>query len=88
MTRPKGKNLPLIPQFLYPLNGIALTGSIFLTVAIAFERYVAVHNPINYNRAMNDARATRGRVLKFLIPVVVAATLFSLPKVSTQRHII
>ena len=59
-----------------------MTGSIFLTVAIAFERYVAVHNPINYNRAMNDARATQRRVLKFLVPVVVAATLFSLPKVN------
>ena len=30
-----------------------------MTVAIAFERYVAVHNPINYNRAMNDSKATR-----------------------------
>ena len=28
-------------------------------------------------------RATQRRVLKFLVPVVVAATLFSLPKVNT-----
>ena len=52
----------------------------FPQVAIAFERYVAVHNPINYNRAMNDSKATRGRVVKFIVPVVIAAVVFSIPK--------
>lgn len=46
----------MFPYGQYPLQGIALTGSIFMTVAISFERYVAVHNPINYNRAMNDTK--------------------------------
>ncbi len=55
----------LFPYVQYPLQAIALTGSIFMTVSISFERYVAVHNPINYNRAMNDAKATRRRVLRY-----------------------
>ena len=49
----------LFPYVQYPLQGIALTGSIFMTVAISFERYVAVHNPINYNRAMNDTQVSQ-----------------------------
>ncbi len=73
-------HIELFPHFIYPLHAIALTGSIFLTVGIAFERYIAVHNPINYNRAMNDARATRSRVLKFLVPVLLGAVMFSVPK--------
>ena len=32
-----------------PLSSIALTASIYLTVAIAIERYVAVHYPLDYN---------------------------------------
>ena len=39
----------LFPHFLYPLKHIALTASIFMTVAIAFERFIAVHYPINFN---------------------------------------
>lgn len=41
---------------------IAMTGSILMTVAIALERYVAVHYPINYSQAMNDSKALRDGV--------------------------
>lgn len=41
--------LVMFPYFLYPLNSIALTASIFMTVAIALERYIAVHYPLDYN---------------------------------------
>ena len=40
----------MFPYFLYPLLSIAVTGSIFMTVAIAFERYIAVHYPIDYSQ--------------------------------------
>ena len=40
----------LFPYFLYPVHMMAMTGSILMTVAIALERYVAVHYPINYSQ--------------------------------------
>ena len=40
----------LFPYLLYPLLSIAVTGSIYMTVAIAFERYIAVHYPIDYSQ--------------------------------------
>ena len=43
-------DIVLFPYFLYPVNQVAISGSIFMTVAIAWERYVAVHYPIDYNQ--------------------------------------
>ena len=40
----------MFPYFLFPFMSIAVTGSIFMTVAIAFERYWAVHYPIDYSQ--------------------------------------
>ena len=40
----------LFPYFLYPLHMMAMTGSILMTVAIALERYSAVHWPIAYSQ--------------------------------------
>ena len=36
----------LFPYFLYPTLAVAMSGSIFMTVAISLERYFAVHHPI------------------------------------------
>ena len=40
----------LFPYLLYPGQMIMMTASIFMTVAIAMERYAAVHYPLNYNQ--------------------------------------
>jgi len=40
-----------------------------MTVAIAWERYVAVHYPLDYNQAMNDSHAVRKRLAKYVGPV-------------------
>ena len=40
----------MIFPFLYPLNSIAFTFSIFMTISIAFERYDAMHNIAQHNQ--------------------------------------
>ena len=50
----------LFPPLLYPLNQVAVTGSIFMTVAIAWERYVAVHYPLDYNQASQSSKVDIG----------------------------
>ena len=42
----------LFPYFLYPGQMIMMTASIFMTVAIAMERYAAVHYPLDYNQVL------------------------------------
>ena len=70
----------LFPYFLYPLEMIAMTGSILLTVAIAIERYTAVHYPISYRQTMKNANAMRKRVATYLIPVTVICIAFNTTK--------
>ena len=74
------QHLILFPYFLYPLLMMAMTGSILMTVAIGLERYVAVHHPINYSRATNDANALKWRIMKYLVPVTVISVLFNVTK--------
>ena len=48
-------------------------------------RYIAVHNPLDYNQAMNDENAIRRRLLKYLLPVVIASIVFNIPKFLESR---
>ena len=73
-------HLILFPYFLYPVNQVAISGSIFMTVAIAWERYVAVHYPLDYNQAMNDVNAIRKRLLKYVGPCLALSVFFNIPK--------
>ena len=38
----------LFPYFLYPLHNILLTCSIFMTISISIERYLAIFHPLVY----------------------------------------
>ena len=50
------------------------------TTIFFLSRYIAVHNPLDYNLAMNDADAIKTRLAKYLLPVVVSAVIFNIPK--------
>ena len=41
---------------------------------------MAVHNPIDYKQATNDASAIRRRLAKYLLPVIFSSVLFNIPK--------
>ena len=70
----------LFSKVLYPAHTTLMTASIFLTVGITFERYTAVHHPVDYNQAMNDFKASRRRVAKFAIPTLICCFLINIPK--------
>jgi len=70
----------LFPHLLYPLISIVFTASIYMTVAIAIERYIAVHYPIDYSQAINSPEACKRRLLKYVIPVIFISTFLNIPK--------
>ena len=39
-----------------------------------------MHNPLDYKKAINDASALKHRLVKYLLPVLVAAFIFNIPK--------
>ncbi|QQP49032.1 Uncharacterized protein FKW44_009544 [Caligus rogercresseyi] len=74
-------HIHLFPYFLYPVLSIAMTASVFMTVGIALERYIAVHYPIDYSQAINSPEACKRRLLKYVIPVTLLSIVFNIPKI-------
>lgn len=70
----------LFPYLLYPFTQIAITGSIFMTVAIALERFIAVHYPINYSQAMHEANALTKRIVKYVSAVTFLSVIFTITR--------
>ena len=68
-------HIQLFPFLLYPLNAIAMTGSIFMTVpppaplysgpqvGVAVERYIAVYHPLYYNKVEQCTRPVGGCII-------------------------
>ena len=56
----------LFPFVIYPLNNISLCASIFMTLALAYERYNAVCRPLHY-RDVTARYSIKRRTLRYLI---------------------
>lgn len=54
----------VFPFVIYPLNNISFCASIFVTVALAFERYIAVCRPLHY-RNITAKYTVRRRTLRY-----------------------
>ena len=70
----------MFPHFLFPLNSIALMCSIYMTLIVALERYMAVYNPLDYNRRQQDSTAQRYHLINYVGPLIIMALLFNLSK--------
>ena len=64
---------------IYPATNMVLTASIFVVVAIAYERYTAVCKPYDH-RVMVNTQSTRTRLIKLLAPAFVSTVAINLPK--------
>ena len=75
----------LFPHFLYPLGSISMTGSIYMTIVVGIERYIAVHEPTRRVPsqltmvAKGSCNHTK-RLLKYVVPTTIFCLLFNLPK--------
>jgi len=65
----------LFPYFLYPLHNILLTCSIFMTISISIERYLAIFHPF-----VNQKRKCISSLIFHIIPVIILAVLINIPK--------
>ena len=69
-------------QFSYPFHYISMTASIYLTIAIAYERHNGIKSPVYFNyllQTSNDKLEMK-RFLYYLVPVIIGSILFNIPK--------
>ena len=70
----------IYPTFTYPMSSIILTMSIYLTVAMAHERYIAIKNPLSHQRDMMSSKYRRRMLFKYLFFIVLCAVGFNFTK--------
>ena len=49
----------LFPHVIYPIRNVAFTASIFMTMAIAYERYSAIKYPIQHYQLLRSRKFRR-----------------------------
>ena len=82
------KQFDLVPRFYYliypslmhPLKHVSFTASVFMKTLLAYERNLAVTNPIRHRIAMNSKRNRRIKLLKYYCTVVVISMVFNVPR--------
>ena len=68
------------PYFFHPFRNISLTSSIFMTIAIAHERYKAIQYPVLHRQNRRSTRFRRALLSKYTLVVILSATLINIPK--------
>ena len=89
MSFTQGLHLLLWPQFLYPLRPIAMICSIYMTIVLAIERYIAVSRPFVSYTASNKRTWKSMIRYTFVMVAVLAAcngSLFAEFTVETQYY--
>ena len=69
----------MYPWFIYPLTNTLLSASIFMTVVLALERYIAVCHPL-FHRDLVLTHSVGMRVTLYTISVVTASITINIPK--------
>ncbi|XP_058803415.1 FMRFamide receptor-like [Phymastichus coffea] len=77
---------PKVVRFLYPLSLIVQMGTVYVTLTVTIERYVAVCHPLQAR-----SLCTHGRARSALLALAVLASLCNLPRfwevgLRTERH--
>ena len=72
----------IFPQFSYPLHYISMTASIYLTIALAYERHVGIKSPVYFNYILHttNSRTQMKRFLSYVLPIIFGSILFNIPK--------
>ena len=66
--------------FLYEFHAFVLCCSIYITVALALERYRAVWRPVEYHNKIKGVNPWHRVFVSYVLPVVVFSLLFNIPK--------
>ena len=66
-------------SFVYPIRNVFMLSSIYMTVTLAFERYQAITDPVQY-RIRGVRTSMNQQLLTHLLPGVIFAVIYYIPK--------
>ena len=69
----------MYPYFMHPLKHISLSASIFMTMAISYERSLAVGTPIQHRLSMRGRKTRRFKLWTYISIVAFSSILFNIP---------
>jgi len=64
---------------LYPMSAVAFCASIYMTLAVTVERYIAVCRPHQY-RNISQTMSNTKRLLVYIVPVTILSFALNIPK--------
>ena len=68
------------PYFLYPLNSISLMCSIYMTIGVTLERFMAVYHPLDYRSRQQDSTSHKHRIITYVCPLLCFSVIFNISK--------
>ena len=66
------------PYFSYPLQGISVYASVWMTIFMSFERYQALKNPVEYRQRSAKPKFQKCRLFIYLSSVLIISILFNI----------
>jgi hypothetical protein len=70
------------------MHNFVLCCSIYITVALALERYRAVWRPVEYHNKCKGVNPWRRVVLSYVMPVIIFSAFFNIPKFFEVKFVI
>ena len=70
----------VIPYFVYPVENICLTMSVFLMICLAHQGYVMTMDLEKYERASACKTSRKRRIVRYMIPVIVSSVIINIPR--------
>ena len=70
----------VIPYFVYPIENIFLTMSVFLMICLAHQGYVMTMDLAKYEQVSACKAARKRRIMKYMIPVIICSIVINIPK--------
>ena len=75
----------MVQYWSFHVGHMGLFGTVLMTLAISHERYLAIKDPVHYNRALKDEYDQRKRLLTYLIPTIFLSIGGNIPRFFTFK---
>ena len=70
----------ILSRFIKLLYSVAFKASIFMTVGMSHERFIAMRHPLVHHALMSSTKSRRLRFMKYFVPIIIVACLLVVPE--------